>query len=274
MTVACLAAASACWTSCVDTEALENQLTDLEGKVEALEQEAKKVNDNAIAVYRMINGGQVVMAVNAYENGTVYSLDLSDGSTIEIYLTEEEEGITPIIGVDESGKWVYSVDGGSTFQNIESTGDTQLADVPPQIRVNNDSVWEMSIDGGNTWTEVTDADGNKVPANTGAFSDSFFKSVEYDEENGKLELVLATGETVEIPVSSALSMTVEGYTEGMTVTPATPLELDVTFSEDVADAIVRTYPDGWRVQITEEGKFIVTPSAGEDGAQYTVEIWL
>lgn len=273
MTVACLAAASACWTSCVDTEALENQLTDLEGKVEALEQEAKKVNDNAIAVYRMINGGQVVMAVNAYENGTVYSLDLSDGSTIEIYLTEEEEGITPIIGVDESGKWVYSVDGGSTFQNIESTGDTQLADVPPQIRVNNDSVWEMSIDGGNTWTEVTDADGNKVPANTGAFSDSFFKSVEYDEENGKLELVLATGETVEIPVSSALSMTVEGYTEGMTVTPATPLELDVTFSEDVADAIVRTYPDGWRVQITEEGKFIITPTAGEDG-EYDIVIWL
>lgn len=48
MTIACLAAGSVCWTSC-DTEDLENRLTDLEGKVEALEQEAMKVNENAIA---------------------------------------------------------------------------------------------------------------------------------------------------------------------------------------------------------------------------------
>lgn len=270
MTIACLAAGSVCWTSC-DTEDLENRLTDLEGKVEALEQEAMKVNENAIAAYKMINGGQVVMAVNAYENGTVYSLDLSDGSTIDIYLSEEEEGITPIIGVDESGKWVYSVDGGSTFQNIEATGDNQLADTPPQIRVNNDSVWEISTDGGATWTEVTDANGNKVPANTGAFSDSFFESVSYDDESGKLSLGLATGQNVEISVCKALSMTVEGYNEGMPINGTA--EFDVTFSDDVADAIVRTYPDGWRIQITDGGKFIITPSVSEEG-EHIVEIWL
>lgn len=270
MTIACLAAGSVCWTSC-DTEDLENRLTDLEGKVEALEQEAMKVNENAIAAYKMINGGQVVMAVNAYENGTVYSLDLSDGSTIDIYLSEEEEGITPIIGVDESGKWVYSVDGGSTFQNIEATGDNQLADTPPQIRVNNDSVWEISTDGGATWTEVTDANGNKVPANTGAFSDSFFESVSYDDESGKLSLGLATGQNVEISICKALSMTVEGYNEGMPINGTA--EFDVTFSDDVADAIVRTYPDGWRIQITEGGKFIITPSVSEEG-EHIVEIWL
>ena len=270
MTIACLAAGSVCWTSC-DTEDLENRLTDLEGKVEALEQEAMKVNENAIAAYKMINGGQVVMAVNAYENGTVYSLDLSDGSTIDIYLSEEEEGITPIIGVDESGKWVYSVDGGSTFQNIEATGDNQLADTPPQIRVNNDSVWEISTDGGATWTEVTDANGNKVPANTGAFSDSFFESVSYDDESGKLSLGLATGQNVEISVCKALSMTVEGYNEGMPINGTA--EFDVTFSDDVADAIVRTYPEGWRIQITEGGKFIITPSVSEEG-EHIVEIWL
>ena len=269
MTIACLGAGALGWTSCVDTEALESKLTDLEGKVEALEQEAQKVNDNAIAAYRMINGGQVVMAVNAYENGTVYSLDLSDGSTIDIYLSEEEEGITPIIGVDESGKWVYSVDGGSTFQNIEATGDNQLADTPPQIRVNNDSVWEISTDGGATWTEVTDANGNKVPANTGAFSDSFFESVSYDDESGKLSLGLATGQNVEISVCKALSMTVEGYNEGMPINGTA--EFDVTFSDDVADAIVRTYPEGWRIQITDEGKFIVTPPATCEEGEYAVD---
>ena len=273
MTIACLWAGALGWTSCVDTEALESKLTDLEGKAEALEQRAAEINSNAISAYKMIKEGQLVMAVNAHENGTVYSLDLSDGSTIDIYLTENDEGITPIVGVDEDGNWIYSVDGGSTFLKMEATGNTEPATVPPQIRVNDDSVWEFSTDGGITWTEVTDADGNKVPANTGGFSDSFFESVKYDETNGKLVLGLATGEEVEITVSQALSMTVEGYEEGMAVSAGTSLELDVTFSEDVTDAVVMAYPDGWRIQITEEGKFIITPSVSEEG-EHIVEIWL
>ena len=273
MTIACLWAGALGWTSCVDTEALESKLTDLEGKAEALEQRAAEINSNAISAYKMIKEGQLVMAVNAHENGTVYSLDLSDGSTIDIYLTENDEGITPIVGVDEDGNWIYSVDGGSTFLKMEATGNTEPATVPPQIRVNDDSVWEFSTDGGITWTEVTDADGNKVPANTGGFSDSFFESVKYDETNGKLVLGLATGEEVEITVSQALSMTVEGYEEGMAISAGTSLELDVTFSEDVTDAVVMAYPDGWRIQITEEGKFIITPSVSEEG-EHIVEIWL
>ena len=273
MTIACLGAGALGWTSCVDTEALESKLTDLEGKAEALEQRAAEINSNAISAYKMIKEGQLVMAVNAHENGTVYSLDLSDGSTIDIYLTENDEGITPIVGVDEDGNWIYSVDGGSTFMKMEATGNTEPATVPPQIRVNDDSVWEFSTDGGITWTEVTDADGNKVPANTGGFSDSFFESVKYDETNGKLVLGLATGEEVEITVSQALSMTVEGYEEGMAISAGTSLELDVTFSEDVTNAVVMAYPDGWRIQITEEGKFIITPSVSEEG-EHIVEIWL
>ena len=273
MTIACLGVGALGWTSCVDTEALESKLTDLEGKAEALEQRAAEINSNAISAYKMIKEGQLVMAVNAHENGTVYSLDLSDGSTIDIYLTENDEGITPIVGVDEDGNWIYSVDGGSTFMKMEATGNTEPATVPPQIRVNDDSVWEFSTDGGITWTEVTDADGNKVPANTGGFSDSFFESVKYDETNGKLVLGLATGEEVEITVSQALSMTVEGYEEGMAISAGTSLELDVTFSEDVTDAVVMAYPDGWRIQITEEGKFIITPSVSEEG-EHIVEIWL
>ena len=273
MTIACLWAGALGWTSCVDTEALESKLTDLEGKAEALEQRAAEINSNAISAYKLITEGQIVMEVNAHDNGTVYSLELSDGSTIDIYLTENDEGITPIVGVDEDGNWIYSVDGGSTFMKMEATGNTEPATVPPQIRVNDDSVWEFSTDGGITWTEVTDADGNKVPANTGGFSDSFFESVKYDETNGKLVLGLATGEEVEITVSQALSMTVEGYEEGMAISAGTSLELDVTFSEDVTDAVVMAYPDGWRIQITEEGKFIITPSVSEEG-EHIVEIWL
>ena len=267
VTLACLGVASACCISCVDTDALENKLTDLESKVEALEQEAVKINENAISAYKMINGGQLVMAVNAYENGTVYSLDLSDGSAINIYLSEEGEGITPIAGADADGNWVYSIDGGATFSQVEG-GTAQTA---PEFRVNSDYVWEMSTDGGESWKAVTDADGNKMIANTGGFSDSFFESVTYDEASKTLTLGLATGQEVKIPVQS-LSMAVTGYTAGMTVDGS--LTLDVTFTDDVAEAIVMRCPEGWRVQITEEGKFIVTAPADGAAGTYEVEIWL
>ena len=66
MTIACLGAGALGWTSCVDTEALESKLTDLEGKAEALEQRAAEINSNAISAYKMIKEGQLVMAVNAH----------------------------------------------------------------------------------------------------------------------------------------------------------------------------------------------------------------
>ena len=274
MTIACLGAGALGWTSCVDTEALESKLTDLEGKAEALEQRAAEINSNAISAYKMIKEGQLVMAVNAHENGTVYSLDLSDGSTIDIYLTENDEGITPIVGVDEDGNWIYSVDGGANFITVETSGTIPVAKAAPQFRANNDSVWEISTDGGNTWTVVTDSDGNKMMANS-SFSDSFFESVSYDEEAGSLVLGLATGEVVTMPVYQSLTMIVTGYEENMSISPGEEKTFDVTFSDDVADATIRICPEGWRVRITEENKLIINAPAGDlRGTDYLIEIWL
>lgn len=273
LTTACLVALVPGLASCVDTEELESGISDLEDRVEALEGIISQVNENAISAYKLITEGQIVMEVNAHDNGTVYSLELSDGSSIDIYITAEGEGITPIVGVDEEGRWIYSIDGGTTFNVVEGTEENPAANTVPQFRVNSDNVWEISTDGGSTWEEVTDKDGNRLAANTN-FSSSFFTSVEYDEENEELLLVLATGQTVSIPVYQDNTMTVDGYEENMHIGPGETVAMGVTFSEDVADATIRVCPDGWRVQITEEGEFLVTaPLSGTEG-ENTVEVWL
>ena len=273
LTTACLVALVPGLASCVDTEELESGISDLEDRVEALEGIISQVNENAISAYKLITEGQIVMEVNAHDNGTVYSLELSDGSSIDIYITAEGEGITPIVGVDEEGRWIYSIDGGTTFNVMEGTEENPAANTVPQFRVNSDNVWEISTDGGSTWEEVTDKDGNRLAANTN-FSSSFFTSVEYDGENGELVLVLATGQTVSIPVYQDNTMTVDGYEENMYIGPGETVAMGVTFSEDVADATIRVCPDGWRVQITEEGEFLVTaPLSGTEG-ENTVEVWL
>ena len=107
--MACLGLAALGWTSCVDTEALESQLTDLEGRAEALEKRVAEINENAIATYNLIVEGQIVMDVRAYENGQIYAIDLSDGSTINIYVDENGKGISPVLGIDENGEWYYTM---------------------------------------------------------------------------------------------------------------------------------------------------------------------
>ena len=273
LTTACLVALVPGLASCVDTEELESGISDLEDRVEALEGIISQVNENAISAYKLITEGQIVMEVNAHDNGTVYSLELSDGSSIDIYITAEGEGITPIVGVDEEGRWIYSIDGGTTFNVVEGTEENPAANTVPQFRVNSDNVWEISTDGGSTWEEVTDKDGNRLAVNTN-FSSSFFTSVEYDEETGELVLVLATGQTVSIPVYQDNIMTVDGYEENMHIGPGETVAMGVTFSEDVADATIRVCPDGWRVQITEEGEFLVTAPLSGTGGENTVEVWL
>ena len=150
--IACLATAILCAASCVDTGDLESQLSGLEDRVSALEQTASKVNENTIAIYSMLVEGNIIMDVKAHENGTVYSLELSDGSSVDIYISETGEGITPVIGVDENGDWIYSLDG-EEFLPVPGMDEDGMGSAIPQFRVSENFVWEISTDGGATWIQ-------------------------------------------------------------------------------------------------------------------------
>ena len=96
------ALAAICWgfTSCVDTSGLESELTGLEDRVSALEEAVTNANDNAVTAYHLYKSGLIIMDINAYDDGTVYRLDMSDGSTLDIHISEDGTGITPVMGVD------------------------------------------------------------------------------------------------------------------------------------------------------------------------------
>ncbi len=270
VTMACLGLAALGWTSCVDTEALESQLTDLEGRAEALEERVAEINENAIATYNLIVEGQIVMDVRAYENGQIYAIDLSDGSTINIYVDENGEGISPVLGIDENGEWYYTM--GKYIEEPVSLNVTGV----PQVRVNTDNIWEISADGGQTWEEIKDDNGNRIPANANS-SDSFFTSVEIDENKENITLGLATGESVKIPVFQSLTMELAGFDEDPVIRFGQEKTYDVKFSEDVADAIVMQYPEGWRIRIEETAdgeQMTVTPPASGTNGEFLVEIWL
>lgn len=262
--------------SCVDTSQLESDLSGLENRVAAIETTVSKVNDNIIAAYTLYESGLIVMAVHSFDNGTVYRLDMSDGTSVDLHLaTEDGKGATPVIGIDEDGNWTVALGDDAEPEVIPGMPSEGLT---PQLRVSDEGNWQISCDGGSSWENLTDKDGLPFPATGSSLTDSFFMDVVYNEENMTVDIVLADGRKLSLDVrSDIITMEVEGYEDGRTILLDESLHFYAKFSPDVVNAYPEC-PEGWRVQITETGdgrqEIIVTaPSEGIEG-NYEITVYL
>lgn len=262
--------------SCVDTSQLESDLSGLEERVAAIEETVSKVNDNVIAAYTLYESGLVVMAVHSFDNGTVYRLDMSDGSSVDLHLaTEDGKGATPVIGIDTEGNWTVALGEDAepeVIPGMPSEGPT------PQLRVSGEGNWQISTDGGSSWGNLTDKNGNPFPATGSSLTDSFFTDVVYDNEDRTLDITMSDGRALSLNVySDIITMEVEGYEDGRTILLNESLYFYAKFSSDVAAAYTEC-PDDWRVRITEaeDGRQEIIVTAPADGMEgdYDVAVYL
>lgn len=264
-------------TSCMDTSQLESDLAALEDRVAALENTVAQVNSNAIAAKSLFDESTLILGCTAREDGTGYDLDLSDGTTVSIYVGADGGGITPVIGIDSDGNWTLQVGNGEP-EIIEGSSNAFGEDATvPQVRVNDEGYWEISTDGGTSWKTITDSDGNPVYAGSYTLTNSFFSEVSYNESTGELDITLSTGETLHLSVSDMLSMEIGDYEDGQPILLGQTLTFNVTFSDDVVNAAFSTCPDGWRAQVleTEDGHSlsVTSPASGSDG-EYEIQLRL
>lgn len=274
-----IAAAAWALAACTDTASIESELAGLEDRTAELEKEAAKINSNAISIRKLLDETLKVVSWEEREDGTGYDLGISDGTTVSIYVSEDGGGIVPVIGIDAEGNWTVSLDG-KDFSVIEGSVNAFITESAiPEVRVGKDGYWEISINGGKDFIQITDSDGRPVPAQMTGATDSFFTDVSYDQAAGKLDIILADGRELDIPVLDILDMEIGGYTEdGTVICLGEELHFPVTFSDDVAEAFC-SCPDGWRVQIaeTEDGtgqELIITGPASGSAGEYTVKIYL
>lgn len=275
-TIAAAAAVMSGSISCTDTARLESDLAALEDRVAALEETVSKVNDNIIAAYTLYESGLIIMAVHSFDNGTVYRLDMSDGTSVDLHIaTEDGKGITPVIGIDADGNWTVALGDDAEPEVIPGMPSEGLT---PQLRVSDEGNWQISYDGGSSWEDITDGDGNPFPATGTSLTDSFFTDIVYNEENGTIDIVTADGQELSLNVHSGIiTMEVEGYEEGMSILLNEALHLYAEFSPDV-DGAYAECPEGWRVQITEteDGRqeiIVTAPSEGIEG-NYEITVYL
>ena len=107
---------------CADISGIESRLEDLSTRVDALQEELARTNDNAIALRKLYRSelGIVGKAEKFLGDGTVcgYTLELTDGTVIDITFGDKIPVDAPLIGVDSEGNWIYSFDG-ETWTVIE-----------------------------------------------------------------------------------------------------------------------------------------------------------
>ena len=146
---------------------LKEQLEELEERVSALEDIAKKTNDDIVAIQTIVNALQNnIYVTNVITTSDGYTIQFSDGTSAVI--SNGQDGVNaPVISVRQDtdgfyywtldGEWLI-VDGKKVRANgkdgVDGTNGINGKDaITPQVRINEDTKeWEISTDGGKTWT--------------------------------------------------------------------------------------------------------------------------
>ena len=250
---------------------LENRVADLEGRVEKIQEVIDATNANALAIRALLNSSNLIVGHTENEDGV--TLNLSDGTTVSIVYGDVADWIVPVLGIDESGRWCISLDGGKTFTYVKKTTGVHDADgITPQISTDSDGYWTISYDGGKTFERILTSDGLPISAIDGrevSGTYAFFKNVEYDEKEGVMIFNLLTGQTLKVGVVETFYLNVKGYTEKAEITGGQTLAYEVEMS-DIADAVFNA-PEGWGAVLTDSEMKISAPEGAKDG-EYTVTL--
>lgn len=258
---AALALSAFALTSCVNKEELTGRLDSLEERISKLEEAIIATNANALAASKLLKENILVLGYEKTDCGYVLRLE---GEEVEIIFGAQAPGIVPLVGVDASGNWVMSLDGGSTWTKIAGAANAfSEPGIAPEVKVDQEGYWCISYDG-KTWSRITDAQGRPVSATDGkqmAGVKTFFTAIEFTEDF--VILTLASGETVQVPIAKSLDFQLIGYTPDAPVAKGATLEYEVS-SVGVAGAAAQV-PQGWELVLTDEKFTLIAPQQGENG---------
>lgn len=273
---------------------LKDKVTNLEQQINALKQEALKINDDIAAMKAIADGIAITKVTENADGG--YTVNFSDGKSFTIANGQkgdqgqtgpqgpQGEPCTPMMRIDSEGYWQVSYDGGSTWEypageKVSALGQTGATGdqgaqgaqgATPMLSVDAEGYWIVSYDGGATYERMKDAAGNEVKAvvseGTGDVTyKSVFESVTYSAENSTLVVVLAgTTEELEIPVGGkALAQLYAGENPVEDVQVFAYAEKkSYTVKAPTADMVkVVGYPDGWTVTLTDMTLDVTAPAA-------------
>lgn len=250
------------FSACDDRDEIREDINALSARLDALQVEFDKLNDNISTFYNLATGKTYFTSYTQDEKGN-YTLKLSDGTSWTVY-GGLPEGDLPVITINEEGKWIFSYEGeetelGSALPTAGKDGST------PKMSVNEEGFWCYQIGDG----EIQRVPGPYNVAEVDKINPSIFEDVKVDTDNSNvLQFKLHDSEEyVNIALLGGLDMTFSNFSnDEHKVTATTPLTLTAT-SMEVATVVISPTP--FEVKLTDAGSLKisiptgVTVSAGE-----------
>lgn len=241
-----------CLAGCKDTDNsnLRADIEELKMRISALEIKTGELNNNIKAIRELTKEGMTITEAIA-QNG-IYTLTLSDGSTVRLVEKTAIDGSVPFIGINSEGNWQVSYDAGATYVLLKGSDGRPVQargkdGITPVFRINGEGYWQVSDDGGTSYRSVTDEKGNPVKAVVIAATDNtFFTRVTPTEKS--LDIVLKDGTELSIPIIKNFFCYFDTQYQGIQTIRAGSSTTFNVYIKGVENTIV-TAPDGWKAML-------------------------
>lgn len=238
------------FSACDDRDEIREDINALSARLDALQVEFDKLNDNISTFYNLATGKTYFTSYTQDEKGN-YTLKLSDGTSWTVY-GGLPEGDLPVITINEEGKWIFSYNG----EEIELKDEAGNPATAFPVDGENGSTPKMSIGEDGCWYyQIGDGEPQIVPgpynvAKVGKINPSIFDVVQADTEHNVLKFKLyGSDEFVDIALLGGLNMTFTGDNTTLSSSIRT-LTFTATLTK-VATVVISPTP--FEVKLTDTG---------------------
>lgn len=252
------------FSGCDERDEIRDDINALSARLDALQVEFDKLNDNISTFYNLATGKTYFTSYTQDEKGN-YTLKLSDGTSWTVY-GGLPEGDLPVITINEEGKWIFSYEGeetelGSALPTAGKDGST------PKMSVDEEGFWCYQIGDG----EIQRVPGPYNVAEVDKINPSIFKDVQADTEHNVLKFKLyGSDEFVDIALLGGLNMTFSGDN-----TTLSSFIRTLTFTADlteVATVVISPTPLDVKLTDAESGNLTISIPSGAtvSAGEYTI----
>lgn len=259
------------FSGCDERDEIRDDINALSARLDALQVEFDKLNDNISTFYNLATGKTYFTSYTQDEKGN-YTLKLSDGTSWTVY-GGLPEGDLPVITINEEGKWIFSYNG-EEIELKDEAGNPATAfpvdgenGLTPKMSIGEDGCWYYQIGNG----EPQIVPGPYNVAKVGKINPSIFEVVQADTEHNVLKFKLYGSESyVDIALLGELDMTFSNFSNNEhKVTATAPLTLTATLRE-VATVVISPTPLDVKLTDAERNNLTISnPSRATEG-EYTI----
>lgn len=256
------------FASCDDRDEIRDDINALSARLDALQVEFDKLNDNINTFYDLANGKTYFTSYTKDDRGN-YTLTMSDGSTWTVY-SGIPEGELPTLSVID-GKWVMNYKGITTEIGLADPTDGKDGSTP-----------QMSIKDGYWYCQIGDGEPVKIEgpynvAEVDKINPSIFETVTGNTDGSLTFTLYGDSAPITIKVLGGLdmtfsyessdniseisiSMTSDGGSKMITAKP----------SDNVAHVVISPTPLGVKLEEKDSDNLTITVPAETATGTYTI----